>query len=507
MLLSLKHTNPIFHKEWCQNLLCRNYTLLNTNCLTFRFRLKKRLSSKNLNPNYLIMRKIALTLIFAIVICNLFSQNLKRRAMLGAAFNNLTDSIAKANKLPNSEGIYILKIVQGSTAEQLKLLVNDIVLKVNGIAIKNKMAAFDALKTMKEGDEITLDMVRKGKTKVLKGKMLGAKRDGYPDCETIYDEVPFDNGFLRSIVIKPAGTGKFPLVFFIQGYTCATIDNMGETHPYEKILTGLLQNGYAIYKVEKPGIGDCTGTPACEDIDFKTELRAYETAYNSLSKYNFIDTAAIFIFGHSMGGAVAPLMKTNIKPRGIAVYGTVTRSWFEYFVELSRVQNIIAGEDYITNDSMFTQRLRLNYDMLINKKTLPELLKNPEYSNLLKTEWGFTEPDKIFSRSFTFWQQIQDYSFINAWKNYDGKVLSIWGECDFVAFSRYDHELVADIVNRYHAGNGTFVNIPNSDHAFTKVDNMTQAVEKWTDYAYRTANFNPQIIDTLVNWMQQSIKK
>ena len=58
-------------------------------------------------------------------------------------------------------------------------------------------------------------------------------------------------------------------------------------------------------------MGDCTGTATCEDIDFYTELNAFETAYQTIPKYSFLDTSQIYIFGHSMGGVIAPLIKTH----------------------------------------------------------------------------------------------------------------------------------------------------------------------------------------------------
>jgi len=444
------------------------------------------------------MKKIKLIFFFLLITCSVFSQHLKRRASFGAVLININDSIARVNKLTNNQGCCIKQIIAEGSAEKMKFQVGDVILQINNQTIQNRLQLISLFAKMKDGDAIKINIVRNGKQKTINGKLLGVKYDTYSFADVIYSEVAFDKGYLRNIFIKPKGSGKFPTVFFIQGYTCSSIDNMGEIHPYEKALIGLVQRGYAVCKIEKPGMGDCDGTPACKDIDFATELKAFEVAYNQLGSNVFIDTSKIFIFGHSMGGMIAPLMKTKIKPKGIAVYGTVTRSWFEYFVEQMRVQNFIVGEDYATNDSAFNSRLQLCYDLMINKKTPQQLKQNPEFA----TQWGFEEPNYIFGRNYLYWQQLQDYSLIVAWKNYDGKVLSIWGECDFVAFSRYDHELISEIINKYHLGNGTFVAIPNSDHAFTHVSNMKHAAEMWGNYEYSKNNFNSKIVDVLVDWMK-----
>ncbi len=445
------------------------------------------------------MKKTILIVTLTLIVCSLFSQNLKRRASLGAALININDSIAKVNNLKNNEGCIINSISENSSAKQLKLEVGDVIQQINNKKILDRKDLISMISTLKENDTVKIIITRKGKENTINGQLLGAKLDNYSYADVIYSEVPFEKGFLRNIIIKPKGNGKFPVVFFVQGYNCASIDNMGESHPYEKILMGLVQKGFAVCKVEKPGMGDCDGTKACREIDFKTELLAFDAAYNVLNTFDCIDTSKIYIFGHSMGGIIAPLMTTKIKPRGIAVYGTVTRSWFEYFVEQMRIQNFIMGEDYVQNDSAFNTRLQLCYDFMINKKTPKQLNENPAF----KTQWEYVEPDLIMDRNYLYWQQLQDYSMINGWKNYDGKVLSIWGECDFVAFSRYDHELIAEISNKYHPGNGVFITIPNCDHAFTRVDNMKHAAEKWSDWSYRSKNFNSEIINVLVDWMQK----
>ena len=95
---------------------------------------------------------------------------------------------------------------------------------------------------------------------------------------------------------------------------------------------------------------------------------------------------------------------------------------------------------------------------------------------------------------------------LKGWADYKGKVLSIWGECDFVAFSKLDHEWIADIVNTYHPGNGKFISLPNSDHAFTFNNNMKEAAANWTNGSYRKTHFNDSISKTLLKWIKENEK-
>ncbi len=452
-------------------------------------------------------KKITLFLVLAlgfITISN--AQHLKRRAYLGAAIKNINDSTAKSNQLKSTEGVIIQQLYEDGTAKKIGLQSGDILLLINGKKISKRSDFNQIISKISEDDIISFTFSRNKKEKTIKGKVIGYKPDKYEYADVIYDEIPFENGYLRNVIIKPKGIEKCPVLFFIQGYTCASIDNMGNDHPYEKLLMEVVKNGIAVFKVEKPGLGDCKGTAACEDIDFYTELNAFEKAYQHIPNYTFLDTNNIFIFGHSMGGVIAPIMHRTPEAKGISVYGTVTRSWFEYFVEMSRIQMTISGEDYKDNENMFATRLKFNYEYLINKKTPSELAKDSTLAELLKTEWEYQSPDKITGRNYKYWQQLQDVSMLKGWADYKGKVLSIWGECDFVAFSKMDHEWIADITNTYHPGNGKFISLPNSDHAFTFNNSMKEAAANWTNGSYRKTHFNDSISKTLIKWIKESVK-
>jgi esterase/lipase len=51
-----------------------------------------------------------------------------------------------------------------------------------------------------------------------------------------------------------------------------------------------------------------------------------------------VDPERIYLFGHSMGGVLAPYLTAAVPVRGSMVYGTLARTWFEYQLENVRRQ-------------------------------------------------------------------------------------------------------------------------------------------------------------------------
>jgi esterase/lipase len=59
-----------------------------------------------------------------------------------------------------------------------------------------------------------------------------------------------------------------------------------------------------------------------------------------------VDPSNVFIFGHSMGGVMAPLLAADVPVRGIIAYGTTSRTWTEYMLENIRRQMELSGSSY-----------------------------------------------------------------------------------------------------------------------------------------------------------------
>lgn len=430
------------------------------------------------------------------------AQQLQRKGFLGIQFNRPT---AK-----NTKGLSVRRVRNHSTAQKLGVKTDDVLLAINSQAVSNFAALRKAWNSLRKNNPVTLSIERGGKTKTLKGKVVGRPlQASTPQTKVIYDQMAFRKGKLSIIVSRPRNTErkKYPAIMFIPGYTCSSVDNMPARHPYRKWLDGLEQKGYVVFRVEKPGMGDCDGTPECRDIDFKTEVEAFVAGYKKLLTYDFIDKKNIFIIGHSMGGVIAPLLSAQFQPKGVIVYGTLYSSWFEYCLRMFRFQNPHTGVSFEENEKDMRVYPEFLRQFLIKKKSPQELAKNPHFKKLLVRDHMYQGGDAVFNRHYSYWQGIQDLKLMEAWKNTSSYVFSIFGEADFEALDPTDHRRIVEIVNHYHPGKATYTQLDKTNHGLRLVGTMDEWLQRKRNRNFSGIRFNNKIIEITDRWIQSIMLK
>jgi uncharacterized protein len=449
------------------------------------------------------MRSYILIVVIIIMSIHSSSAQLSRRAFLGTALSTVNDSIANIYHLPEAKGALIDLVVSNSSAEAMGLLPGDVIATVMGKYMNNRDDVISTIGQYRAGDKISIEYYRHGELQSSQVILKAFPYEISDYADVIYDAVAHDGGFVRTIVRKPRGEGPFPALFFIQGAHCGSMERMDQRNPVAKLIEGLAKEGYVVIKTEKAGVGDSQNQKDCSKYNLLEEVRLFEASFNHLARYDFIDQDNVFIFGHSMGGIQAPLMQTDFDPKGIAVFGTVARPWFEYFLEIVRKQRLLLGQDYLENEQIHEHALRFFYSLMIEKKTPEEIKSDKKLHDFMANQWNYDGRENFHGRHYTFWQQLQDARLFSAWAKTQAHVLSIWGEGEFVAINPYEHQLIADIVNHYNPGKAQFVRMPNIDHGFVRVDDLQHAIEVRSDWQYQYSNFNDEIVTLLHDWMQE----
>lgn len=429
------------------------------------------------------------------IVSALQAQPLRRKASLGIV------------PAPVENGIAI-EAVTGGTARALGLKQNDVIVSMNSKPIAQMNDLMQAMNGQKAGDAVEIGILREGKSKTLKGKFQPKELETSPVSDVLYDDAPYKQGRLRVIVNKPYGKERYPAMLFIPGYTCTSIDNLPDYHPYKRVIDAYVKAGFVTLRIEKSGLGDSENTPDCESCDLYDEIENFRVGLRKLKSLPYVDTSKIIIVGHSMGGIVAPAIAAKERVAGVVVYGTTAKSWFEYQIEMYRVQNLLAGMDPLEYEASIVSQYDLNYRFFVEKASLEDLAKDTAKARILREQWMYDGQGKIYSRNANYWRQIQDVPHLQHWKDTQAKVLVQYGASDFQAFSLADHEQIVRTVNYYKPGTATLKTYPETDHYFAKSGSMQQAFDLFNQGQYQKLFdlYNPAVGADAVNWSLEVIR-
>ncbi len=443
------------------------------------------------------MKKIMLFLLLTVLYQNAFTQTLQRKGSLGVVIE----------PTENGKGILLAQVLKGGTGAALGLQDNDILLSVNG---KDYNAVNDLValtRTWRSGDKIKVKVNRAGKTKKLKGKVVGKPLETSKNATIIYGAVPYDGGQLRSILELPKGIENPPVLFFLPGIGCGSLDYYyNPKAPIKQLVEGLINKGIAVYRVEKPSMGDSEGTKDCLEMDFDYEIAAFETALKHLKQIKSIDSTKVFLYGHSLGGITAPVIGSKIPVKGIIAWGSISTSWYEYELDIMREQNIHRGMDYLEMEEHYRVRQPFMYDLLVRQQTREELAQNEAYKDIMPIYFPQDNDRLLGMHHYTYFHDINALNLTKAWKESNCDVLAIYGEHDIHAINAEWAKNIAAIVNYYRPDTGSWKILPNTEHGYSKVSSMAENVkmrqEGTMNMRYMSDNFNPEIINVVSEWIK-----
>jgi pimeloyl-ACP methyl ester carboxylesterase len=423
------------------------------------------------------------------------SNELPRRASLGVGLE------------AGIGGAKLRSVAQGSTAESAGLKVGDTVIALNGKKVANQTELVAEAGKLRAGDIARFNYVRDGKPREAYAPALARPVETYSAAKADYGSVPFKGGKLREILVTPQSPApNAPVVYFVQGYYCGSVEAPTIDHPYRQFIQGLADSGIATYRVEKPGMGDSLGGPACLDTDFDTEMEAFRAGYRALTQTHNIDPARIVIFGHSMGGVQAPILAAEAKAvRGVAVYGTVVRNWHDYMQDLMRLQSFYAqGADPAETEKLAEAMRPLLNHIFMETTPLTEIAaQSSQNEALLKQVLEWDGKETFLARTASYWRGVSNQRLTAEWAKVKAPVLAIYGEADFAAIDDRDHRLVAEIANHYRPGSGSFIVLPKSGHGFGLEGDRAAAREatKANGGIAPSAPYNPDLTALLSKWI------
>lgn len=313
-----------------------------------------------------------------------------------------------------------------------------------------------------------------------------------------------DGARLRTIIALPEGADE-PLhpLLFTQWVSCGSIEYREGSGSRESLAKLARESGLALLRVERSSDGDSVG-PACDKLDYDTEVTHYIEAFEALLKDERINAGKIYILGSSLGSTTAPLVAHALQKKGydiagIAIQGGGGETYYERMLSFDRIYlerrpDEVAPEDI--HDEIIA-RAKFHYEYLVNDRHPDEVAKDSAAMAAVRADiLGMGEKDH-YGRPFAWHQQAAKQNFLAAWAAVDAPVLVIYNAFDQFE-AEYGHKLIADTVNRLRPGAATFIIQDNVGHSDMRYDDIIAA--------YTMEGGEPvweQSTNVVLNWLEK----
>jgi pimeloyl-ACP methyl ester carboxylesterase len=421
---------------------------------------------------------------------------LPRKGALGAAVRLPTADELKTPGLgvKGGDGVFIERVFPDSTAAAAGLRRGDILISVGDTPIASPAQLIAAIAGCRTGEDVKVGLLRNGERTTVATPLRPRAFETSAVYQVIYGSVVSRGKRLRTIVTGPMDRGKRAALFLIQGVGSFSIESApAGAGAYGRIIDEFTRRGFVTMRVDKPGQGDSEGGPT-RDIDFETELDGYRQALRALKTSRSVDPNNIIIFGHSMGGVMAPLLAAEVPVKGIAVYGTIAKTWHEYTLENARRQMTLRGTGFTQIERKLRQDAAIDQFLMQGLAPSEIAAGHPDLKARV-AEW-YANGTYHADTHFEYFRQLARKNLAEAWESFGGHALAAWGKSDFLS-GEEDHALIARIINRAHPGRGTFLALDGIDHAFCRASSQE---ESFKDFRKPDRALNPVFFDALRDW-------
>jgi alpha-beta hydrolase superfamily lysophospholipase len=389
------------------------------------------------------------------------TDGLPRRALLGVELPSVGDVFTDV-------GVRVAGTIDGSMARAAGVESGDVLVKLGDATLRSPDELRVALRRAGGEESVAIVVERAGARIERVARVQHLPRETLADGDVVYDHVVSDGARLRTIVTRPHGVARAPAVLFVQGLSSESIDfGARPDAPVCRLVHGWTRERFVTVRIEKRGIGDSEGEGS-DVTDFDAEVADVRAALRALASYDFVDRDAVFVFGHSIGGMIAPLVAPDAVARGLVVYGTSAARWFECLDASTRRQLRLrsASADAI-DEGARREREELRTRAIVD------------------------------GRPASFHRQLDAADIAAAWSRVDRPVLVLCGEHDWVV-SEDEQRAIVDIVNAAHPGAAHFAMVPCLDHLMTRHASVAESLR-----AYGSGAFDEAIVGESSGWMRR----
>jgi len=293
------------------------------------------------------------------------------------------------------------------------------------------------------------------------------------------------SGPLKTQFTMPSDArGPQPLIFFVGWLSCDSIlyDAEHKGDGFSKFVVRTIKtSGYATFRVDKP--------EPCQQLDFQSELAAYQEAFEYAIKLPQVDPSKVVIVGLSNGGGFAPLVAQGHPVAAYVSIGGWGRTWLEHMLELERERLQLSGK----TPTEVNEQLRLFPEFYVRYLVRREKPGDVIQSDARFKKIWYDAPDSQYGRPAAFFQQLQALDLEREWSRVRVPTLVIRGEYDWI-MSRNDAAAIAN------ASHGQLMIRPRMDHFLDLHANYANSMND------NAAHFDDALVGDVIAWLHRVVK-
>jgi pimeloyl-ACP methyl ester carboxylesterase len=99
--------------------------------------------------------------------------------------------------------------------------------------------------------------------------------------------------------------------------------------------------------------------------------------------------------------------------------------------------------------------------------------------------------------------QLAELNLAEMWKKVDAPTLIIYGRSDFLT-SAEEHVYLRDMVNRFHPGKATYVEIEGMDHYFERAASQKESLDRLGNRQAAPGEFDERVLTETLRWLKQN---
>ncbi len=378
----------------------------------------------------------------------MLAATLPRRAHLGLRLSSTPGA--------RGAGLVVQAVAEQSSAEHAGVLAGDRLLAIGEERVEGLDSARRSLKALAPGDTLTLVVQRGEDELTLNGAVAEFPLEQHAGARVGLDEVRVGAHRLRAIAVLPDEPGPHPVVYFLPGAHWGSEEYpLRPEHPVPALLGTLARAGFASFRVERSGMGDSEGPP-CTRLGFEAELAGYRAGLERLTRSSWVDPTRLFMLGHSLGAAVAPLLASEAELRGVLVYAPSALRISEGLMGAARRQaerDRDAGVPELAPLAPLLELIRL----VVSEGRMPAevFLARPELGPVAPDRFA---ADEAYRRVASYYHELERQDLAGAWRRVRAPVLSLYGTRDWICTAE-DARQVAAL-----ARGGEYAEVTGADH-------------------------------------------